>query len=133
MEKLAADASVQPDAARHILHIAADLLADVRHLVDEGDLGGQEGIGGIFDQLAGFAAGEHDRGLVEIERPVDFTHHRAGLLGIAAHHHPVRTAKILQRRAFAQKLRIGSHVELGIGTLLADDLLDLAAGAHRHG
>ena len=58
MQELAADAAVQADAARHILHIAADLLAQARHLVDEGDLGGEKGIGGIFDQLAGLAAGE---------------------------------------------------------------------------
>ena len=71
--------------------------------------------------------------LVEIERAIDFAHHLAGAFGIAAHHHPVGAAEILQRRTFAQEFRIGRHVELGIGALLADDLFHLAAGADRHG
>src|SRR3546814_4789048 len=30
-------------------------------LVDEGDLGGEEGVGGVFDQLRCLQRGEHDR------------------------------------------------------------------------
>ena len=38
-----------------LLHVGADLLAEVGHLVDEGDLHREEGVGGIFDQLGGAA------------------------------------------------------------------------------
>ena len=55
MQEFAADAAIQPDAARHILHIGADLLAEIGHLVDEGDLGGEKRVGRVFDQLAAFA------------------------------------------------------------------------------
>ncbi|MEH2483662.1 hypothetical protein V1282_007019 [Nitrobacteraceae bacterium AZCC 2146] len=51
MLKLRPDAVVHHDAARHVLHVGTDLLHEVGDLVDEGDLGGEEGVGGVFDQL----------------------------------------------------------------------------------
>ena len=53
MQEFRADAVVEPDAARDFLHVGADLLAEVGDLVDEGDLGGEEGVGGVFDQFGG--------------------------------------------------------------------------------
>jgi hypothetical protein len=44
VQKLRADAVVEPHAARHLLHVGADLLAQVGNLVDEGDLGGEEAL-----------------------------------------------------------------------------------------
>ena len=41
--------------------------------------------------------------------------------------------KSLDRRAFAQEFRVGDDGELGVGPRLADDALDLVAGADRHG
>ena len=80
MQELRADAVVEADAARDLLHIGADALAEVGDLVDEGDLGGEERIGGVFDELGGAAAGVEDRRLVEVERAVDLgrdrRHHR---------------------------------------------------------
>ena len=57
MQELAADAVVEADAARDLLDIGADALAQVRDLVDEGDLGREEGVAGIFDQLRGSPRG----------------------------------------------------------------------------
>ncbi len=71
VQELAADAVVEADAARDLLHVGADLLAQVGDLVDEGDLGGQERVGGVFDEFGGAPAGVEDRRLVEVERPVD--------------------------------------------------------------
>ena len=42
-----------PDAAGDVMDVGADLLAEIGHLVDEGDLGGEEGVGRVFDQLGG--------------------------------------------------------------------------------
>ena len=78
VQKFAADAVVEPHAARHLLHVGADRFAQVGDLVDEGDLGGEEGIGGVFDQLGGAPADIDDRRRVQIERPVDFRQHVAG-------------------------------------------------------
>ena len=41
--------------------------------------------------------------------------------------------EILDRRALAQELRIGDDRDIGVGPRLADDALDLVAGADRHG
>ena len=53
MQELGADAVVEADAAGDLLHVGADALAQIRDLVDEGDLDRQEGVGGVFDQLGG--------------------------------------------------------------------------------
>ena len=58
VEELLADAVVEADALRDILHIRADLLAQVRHLIDEGDLDRKEGVGGVLDQLGRAPRGE---------------------------------------------------------------------------
>ena len=63
MQELAADAAVQPDAARDFLDVGADLLAQVGDLVDEGDLGREEAVGRVLDQLRGLQRGEQDRRL----------------------------------------------------------------------
>ena len=51
MQEFAADAVVEADAARHVLHVGADLLAQIGDFVDEGDLGGEESIGRVLGQL----------------------------------------------------------------------------------
>ena len=45
--------------ARNLLRVGADLLGEIGNLVDEGDLGGEEGVGGIFDRFRGAPRGEH--------------------------------------------------------------------------
>ncbi len=73
MQEFAADAIVEADAARHVLHIGADLLGKIGDLVDEGDLGRKKCIGGIFDQFGRPSLGHHDRRAIEIE-PDDEPH-----------------------------------------------------------
>ena len=46
-----ADAVVEPDAERQLLDVGAGRLAEPRQLVDEGHLGGEEGVRRIFDEL----------------------------------------------------------------------------------
>src|SRR5262249_48503828 len=53
MQKLAADATVEPDAAGDVLDIAAHPFAQIGDLVDKGDLGGEKGVGRVFDQFGG--------------------------------------------------------------------------------
>ena len=61
MQKFRADAVVEPHAARHVLHVGADRFAQIGDLVDEGDLGGEEGVGRVFDQLRRAPADIEDR------------------------------------------------------------------------
>ena len=132
MQEFRSDAAVEPDAARDVLHIRADLLAEVRHLVDEGDLGREERVRRVFDQLGAFRAREHDRRLVQIERAIDLAHHIARAVAVAADDDAVGPAEIADGRAFAQEFRIGGDVEFGIGPHARDDVFHLAAGADRH-
>ncbi len=105
----------------------------IRDLVDEGDLGGEERIGGVFDQLRGAPRREHQRRLVERQRPVDIAEHLAPALVRSADHDTVGEFEIADRRALAQKFRIGGDHHIGRRIDLADQPLDLVAGADRHG
>ncbi len=133
MQELAADAVVEPDAARDLLDVGADLLAEIGDLVDEGDLGGEEGVGGVFDQFGGAPAGVEDRRLVEIERAVELRHHLLGALVRGADDDAVGMLEVLDRRALAQEFRVRHHRDVGVGPRLGDDPLDLVAGPDRHG
>ena len=55
-----ADPLVQAHAAGDLADVGADLLADVGDLVDEGDLGRQEGVGGELDHLGAGDVGVED-------------------------------------------------------------------------
>ena len=104
----------------------------IGHLVDEGDLGGEEGIGGVFDHLRRAPAGEHQRRLVERQRPIDIAEHLAGPLVRGADHDAVREFEIADRRTFAQEFRIGGDRDIGRRIGLADQALDLITGTDRH-
>src|SRR6185437_7556309 len=107
-----ADAVVEPDAARDFLHVRADLLRKVGDLVDEGDLGGKEGVGGIFDQLRGAPRGEHQWALVERQRPIDFSQYSLRALVGRADHDAVGKFEVADRRTLAQEFRIGSNLHV---------------------
>ena len=72
-------------------------------------------------------------GGIQIKRPVDFGEHLARARIVGADHDAVGMLEILDRGAFAQEFRIGDDLDLGVGALVAQDSLDLVAGADRHG
>jgi hypothetical protein len=112
---------------------AADLLAQVGDLVDEGDLGGEEGVGGVLGQLGAAPRGEQDRCAVEEQRTVDFGQHLARPFVVGADNDAVGPLEILDRRAFAQEFGVGGDGEPRRGAGFAQDALHLVAGAHRDG
>ena len=63
VQEFRADAVVQADAARDVLDVGADLLAEIGDLVDEGDLGREKGVGRIFDQFRSAPIDEEQRRL----------------------------------------------------------------------
>ena len=134
MQELAADAAVEADAARHVLHVGADLLAQIGDLVDEGDLGGEEAVGRVFGQLGGLERGEEDRRLDQVERAVELAHARRGRARLSA---PITTRSGRMKSSIAEPSRRNSGLEATSnwpsGRRLAQDLGDLAAGADRHG
>ena len=108
-----ADAAVEADPAGHRLDVGADLLAQIGHLVDEGDLGREKGVGRVLDQLGALAGGEQHRRLVEEQRPVDLAHHFTGARAFDADDDAVGAHEIADRGALAQELGIGGDVEIG--------------------
>ena len=133
MQEFSADAIVEPHAARHLLHVGANLFAQVGDFVDEGNLGGEKRIGRVFDQFGGAPANIDDRQRIQIKRPVDFGEHGAGARVVGADHDAVRVLEVLDRGAFAQKFRIGDDLDFGVGPFLTKDVLDLVAGTDRNG
>jgi hypothetical protein len=133
MQEFRADAVVEPDAARDFLHIGADPFGEIGDLVDEGDLGGKKGVGGVFYQFRGAARGEHQRRLVQRQRTVDIAEHFSRALVGGADHDAVGKLEVADRRALAQKFRVGGHHHVGRRVGLVDQPLDFVAGADRHG
>ena len=133
MEELAADAAVEADAARHVVHVGADLLAQIGHFVDERDLHRQERVGGILGQFRRLDAGEHDRRLDQIQRAVQPAHHLPRAFGLGADHHAIGAHEVADRIALAQEFGVGGDVEIKIRARRADDLRDAPAGADGHG
>ena len=115
------------------MHVGAGLLAQVGDLVDEGDLGGEKSVGGIFGQFRRPPPHEDQRRLIEIERTIDFGENIAGFGIVGTDDDAIRPLEIRNGRALAQEFRIGDHGEFGVRTSFADDPLDLIAGAHRYG
>ncbi len=133
MEELGADAIVEPDAPGDVLHVRPHMLAEIRDLVDERDLGRQERIGRVLGQLGGPPGHGQDRRLVEIERAVNLVHDALCPRFVRADDDAVGALEVGDRRAFAQEFRVGHDRELRIRTGFADDALHLVAGAHGHG
>ena len=133
MQEFRTDTVVEADAARHLLHVGADFFRQIGDLVDEGDLGGEEGVGRVFDQLGGAPVGEQNRRAVEIERPIKLRHHLPRARIVAADHDTIGMLEVADGGALAQEFRIGHHRAVGVGPRFADDALDLVAGADRHG
>ena len=133
MQEFAPDAPVKADTLGHVMNVGAQLLAQIGNLVDEGDLGGEEGIGRVFDHLAGFQRGHNDGRLDEEQRPVEIAHNLLRPRALGADDHAVRPHEIADGGPFAQKFRVGGNVEIGIRPCLPDNPLHLAPGADRHG
>ena len=75
----------------------------------------------------------HQRRLVERQRPVDIAEHLAAALVRGADHDAIGEFEVADRGALAQEFRIGGDHHVGRRIGLADQPLDLVAGADRHG
>jgi hypothetical protein len=114
-----------------MLDVGADLLAEIGDLVDEGDLGRKKRVRGIFGQLGGAATRLQDRRVVQVKRPVEFAHDLRSAFVLRADDDAVRPLEVGDG-AFAQEFRVGDDGEVRFRAGLADEALDLIAGADRH-
>jgi hypothetical protein len=92
----------RPIPSETSLDVGPGQLAQMRHLVDETDLGGEKGIGAVLDQLGADAVAEQAGGVGTAEQcghPAD----RGGIL--TAHHDPTGSAEVFECRSLAEELR----------------------------
>jgi hypothetical protein len=129
-----ADARVEAHAPGHQLDVGSGPLAHPGHRVDEADLGGQEGVGGVLDQLGGGpVGGQEGRTGALKDRVVELAQGGQAPLGAGADDHAVRVEGVGHGRPLAQELGVGGDLPVGLGPGLAGDHLgDPLAGLHRH-
>src|SRR5262249_34710782 len=101
-------------------------------LIDKGDLGRKECIGGVLGQLRSSPTGKDDRRLVEIERSVKLSHNLFSTFVLDADHNSIRMLEILDRCAFAQELRVGDDYEVRLRARFPDYAFYLVASSNRH-
>ncbi len=103
LEELVADARVVAHAEGDVLDVGAHRLAHRRHRVDEGDLGGEEGVGGVLDRLGGGRIGDdHRSGDAEVQR---LDSNRRGLV-LGSDDDAIRVEEVVDGRALAEELRV---------------------------
>ena len=116
-EEAGPDPPVEADAARDLEHVRAGLLADVRDLVDERDLGRQERVRRELDHLGARDVGAHER---RAERLVQRADGVAGpaVLAVVADDDAVGVDEVRDRRALLEELRAGDVREAALALLV---------------
>ena len=92
LQELRADALVEAHPARDLDDVGAGLLADVGDLVDERDLGRQEGVGGELDHLGAGDVGAHER---RVQRRVELDDRVARPVAVVADDDAVGVQEVL--------------------------------------
>mmetsp|Transcript_27227 Transcript_27227/g.49807 ORF Transcript_27227/g.49807 Transcript_27227/m.49807 type:complete len:367 (+) Transcript_27227:993-2093(+) len=131
MQKLVADPTIQPHALRHLLDICSGPFAQRCDLVDEGDLGREKGVGGVFDHFSTFQVGRHDWKITQEKGAINLCHHLGGTVGLDTDDNAIRLHKVINRRPFTQEFGVGGNIEIKIGIGLAHGLFHLPVCADR--
>ena len=92
---------VEPNALRDFLHVRAEFFAQIGDFIDEGNLGGEEGIGRLLDELGGPAAGVKDRSLVQVERAVNFSQNSFRAFVVGPDDDSIGVLEIMDRGTFS--------------------------------
>lgn len=115
--------------------VGPHLFAEVRDLVDKGDLRGKEGVGGVFDHLCRLRRSDDHRLIGAGEHLVKLPQQLLRPLAGNAQHDAVGVVEIAHRAALPQKFGVGGHIK---GDILPHRLQALrnalaqgAGGTHR--
>ena len=130
--KVPPDAAVEAHSLGNVLNVGAQPLAEVSDLVDEGNFGREEAVGGVLDELRRFERGEEHRRLDQEERSVKRLHDGLRPFGLDPDDDPVGAHEIAERRALAEEFRVRNDVERGVWPSLSNDPRDLPPGADGH-
>lgn len=131
VEEVAGDSLVHADAFRHQFHVRSRFFADLGDGVDVGNFQGQEGVGGVLDELrrvdVRFQNGRVD-GLVDA---LDDVH---GTFRVGADDDAVGMQQVVHRASLPQEFRVGNDVELHVRSCIAlDGLADFFTGFDGYG
>src|SRR3989338_2612780 len=111
MEKLRADALVESHGLGYHVNVCPQGLTKIGHLVHKANLHSEKAIRGVLDQLGRLDAGDHERCLDEIKGTVKILEDSNGVRAVCPNDDPVRSQEVFDRRALAQKFRIGGDIE----------------------
>ncbi len=136
IDEVMADARVGAYALAHGFDVGPELLRQGGHLVHEGDLGGQHGVGCVLGQLG--AAGIHlyDAIPIAVEGGIELFEQGDGVGRVCAYDDAIRPQAVGHRGPLLEKLRVGDHLEGQVDPAIAQDGGDMLAhpvcGADRH-
>jgi len=119
------DPAVVAHPVQHRVDVRSHRLAERGDLVDERQLGRQEGVGDVLDRLGRRRVGEHDGGghpAVQRGDPL------GGTGRVRPDHDPVRIQEVVQRRPLTEEFRVGRHRHIRAVQPMADQ----TGGADRH-
>ena len=137
MQEFRSDATVHAEAARHVRHIRAHLLAQIRYFIDERDLRREETVGRVFDQFGRLPVGPENGDVTKAQRSVELREHLPGQVGLDTEDHAVGTQEVLDRGTLAKELGIRGDVEIltgdEIGAFVEHDCLDPSRGSDGNG
>ena len=133
VQELAPDPPVESNAARDRMHVRADGFAQRRHLVDEADLRGEEGVCRILDELRGLEVRDDNRNFDEVQRPVERAQPFLRAVALDADDDAIRAHEVADRGSLAEEFRVRGDVEIRPRIDFRNDARDLPCGADRDG
>ena len=110
-EEVEADPLVVADPAPDVVDVGAVGLAEVGHLVDEADLGGQQAVGHVLGHLGALGRHDQERPVGAEERGVQLVQPLGDLLAADADHDAVGLVEVVDRGAFLEELGVAGDVE----------------------
>ena len=131
-EEARSNARVGAHAAPHLVHVRADQLAKVGHLVHKGNFSCEERIGRVLGEFRTFFIHENDGVALAHKRLVKLFHQLLGPGAGAADDHPVGLHEVVNREAFPQEFGIRNDVEVHVG-VCGHSCVHLFRGTNRHG
>ena len=140
-EELGSDAGVGADAGGDVFDVGVDGFGQVGDGVDEGDLEGEEGVGGVLDDLGALRGGDDEAGRIGSgadawegaclaviatggQGRIDVAEDGGGFFVVGAYDDTVGVEEVLDSGAFAKELGVGDDIEAG----LLDAVAEHAAG-----
>ena len=130
LQEVRPDAVIETHAVGHGAHVGAHHLAHVGDLVDERDLGGQEGVGGVLDHLRRGHVGAYNH---SVDTAVELLDRVAVLYRGRADDDAVGLQEVLNSGALAQELGIGYIGDFTLEPCRLEVGDDALARAHGHG